>query len=119
MAHQQRYHQRACVHADLLFAEKSIAIAFTFSGLYVGSGLGMLVTPHLVALPMGWRTAYYVYAVVNSVWVAVAWIILRDSPYDTVDHKIPFLRIGEAEMRLFSTSMMQYGSLALASADFS
>lgn len=54
------------------------AVAFIYSGMYVGSIIGLLVIPALLAF-FGWPAAFYSFGVLGFVWV-VAFLILSDDP---------------------------------------
>jgi hypothetical protein len=61
----------------------------------------MALTPVLVELWFGWRTAYMVYSIVAAVYVIVTMIVLRKTPADAANHPIPIFRISQGELRLF------------------
>lgn len=53
------------------------SLAFIYSGMYMGSIVGLLITPSLLNA-YGWQSAFYVYGVVGIVWVALFLLTTND-----------------------------------------
>ena len=49
--------------------ERSRALSFTYSGMYAGSMLGLLVSPHLITT-QGWPFVFHSFGLLGFVWVA-------------------------------------------------
>lgn len=60
-------------------SERSRAVAFTLSGIPIGTVLGLAVSGYLVA-ELGWQSVFYVFGVVGLVLAVFWYAIVRDSP---------------------------------------
>lgn len=60
----------AIVSRNVPLQYRARSLAFIYSGMYVGTIVGLLVTPWLLKV-YGWQSAFYVYAAVGIVWVAI------------------------------------------------
>lgn len=57
--------------------ERSRAISFIFSGLHVGSLLGLLVAPPLIE-NFGWETVFYIFGIAGLAWVLWFQTVMAD-----------------------------------------
>ncbi|MCC2655607.1 MAG: transporter [Panacagrimonas sp.] len=60
-------------------AERSRSVAFTLSGIPIGTVLGLAVSGYLVA-EFGWASVFYAFGVAGLVLAAVWYWVVRDSP---------------------------------------
>lgn len=64
-------------------AFRARSVAFIYSGMYLGSILGLIITPYLIAIA-GYGAAFYVYAIVGALWT-ILFICTTEDPKTTSD----------------------------------
>lgn len=99
----------AIIAAWVPVQERARSLSFVYSGMYVGSILGLLFSP-LVMQAGGWPAVFYVFGAVGVVWVALFWFTTSPAPR-CVKHG---LRAG-AKYEMLPTGPVEEGTLAVES----
>lgn len=73
----------AMIACSVPSAFRARAVAFIYSGMYVGSILGLVITPFLLEV-FDFRAAFYIYAVAGFIWV-VLFLLTTEDPKPSSD----------------------------------